>query len=94
MRLKLAQVHPVSIDNGLQSGAAVKALYLSARGVTTDTGSIPECHGQAVIGSPIGMLGTSKTIPRAGHTSKLSNRGRRALVREVTKNPMFTLTEL
>ena len=26
--------------------------------------------------------------------AKLSNRGRRALVREVTKNPMVTLTEL
>jgi hypothetical protein len=25
---------------------------------------------------------------------KMSNRGRRALVREVTKNPMVTLTEL
>ena len=33
-------------------------------------------------------------IPRAGFPAKLSNRGRRALVREVTKNPMFTLTEL
>ena len=37
-------------------------------------------------------FGTTKT-PRAGRPAKLSNRGRRALVREVTKNPMFTLTE-
>ena len=37
---------------------------------------------------------TTKTLPRAGHLAKLSNRGRRALVREVTKNPMVTLTEL
>jgi hypothetical protein len=29
-----------------------------------------------------------------GHPAKLSNRGRRDLVREVTKNPMVTLTEL
>ena len=36
---------------------------------------------------------TTKTLPRAGHPAKLSNRGRRALVREVTKNS-FTLTEL
>ena len=40
------------------------------------------------------MFGITKTLPRAGHLAKLSNRGRRALVREVTKNPMVTLTEL
>ena len=38
-------------------------------------------------------FGTTKTLPRAGCTAKLSNRGRRASVREVTKNPMVTLTE-
>ena len=37
---------------------------------------------------------TTKTLPRAGYPTKLSNQGRRALVREVTKNPMVTLTEL
>ena len=37
---------------------------------------------------------TPKTLPRTGHAAKLSNWGRRALVREVTKNPMVTLTEL
>ncbi|KAG2468235.1 TCB1 transposase, partial [Polypterus senegalus] len=37
---------------------------------------------------------TTWTLPRAGRPSKLSNRGRRALVREVTKNPMVTLSEL
>jgi hypothetical protein len=37
-------------------------------------------------------FGTTKTLPRAGHPAKLSNRGRR--VREVAKNPMATLTEL
>ena len=37
---------------------------------------------------------TTKTLPRAGHLAKLRNCGRRALVREVTKNPMVTLTEL
>jgi hypothetical protein len=35
-------------------------------------------------------LGNTKTLPRA----ELNNRGRRALVREVTKNPMVTLTEI
>jgi hypothetical protein len=39
-------------------------------------------------------FGTTKTLPRAGRQAKLSNQGRRALVREVTKNPMVTLTEL
>ena len=38
--------------------------------------------------------GTTKALTRAGRTTKLSNRGRRALVRVVTKNPMVTLTEL
>jgi transposase len=36
-------------------------------------------------------FGSTQTLPRAGRLSKLSNR---ALVREVTKNPMVTLTEL
>ena len=35
-------------------------------------------------------IGTTKTLPRAGRLAKLSNRGRRTLVREVTKNPMVT----
>ena len=39
-------------------------------------------------------FGTTRTLPRAGRPSKLSDRGRRALVREVTNNPMVTLTEL
>ena len=38
-------------------------------------------------------FGTTKTLPRAGHPAKLSNQGR-ALVREVTKNLIVTLTEL
>ncbi|KAG2455820.1 TCB1 transposase, partial [Polypterus senegalus] len=37
---------------------------------------------------------TTRTLPRAGRPSKLSDRGRRALFREVTKNPMVTLSEL
>ena len=39
-------------------------------------------------------FGTAKTLPRAGRLAKLSNRGRRSLVREVTKNQIVTLTEL
>ena len=35
-------------------------------------------------------FGTTKTHPRARCTAKLSNWWRRALVREVTKNPMVT----
>uniref|UniRef100_A0A8C4T8V8 Transposase n=1 Tax=Erpetoichthys calabaricus TaxID=27687 RepID=A0A8C4T8V8_ERPCA len=37
---------------------------------------------------------TTRALPRAGRPSKLSDSGRRALVREVTKNPMVTLSEL
>jgi hypothetical protein len=36
-------------------------------------------------------LGTTQTLPKAGRPA---NRGRRALFREVTKNPMVTLTDL
>jgi hypothetical protein len=39
-------------------------------------------------------FGTAKTLPRACHPAKLSNRGKRTLVREVTKNLIATLTEL
>ena len=38
-------------------------------------------------------FGTTKTLPRAGGLAKL-NIGRRALIKEVTKNPMVPLTEL
>ncbi|KAG2457851.1 TCB1 transposase, partial [Polypterus senegalus] len=37
---------------------------------------------------------TNRTLPRAGQPSKLSDWGRRALAREVTKNLMVTLSEL
>ncbi|KAG2461487.1 TCB1 transposase, partial [Polypterus senegalus] len=37
---------------------------------------------------------TTRTLPRAGRPSKLRDRGRRALFREVTKNPMVSLSEL
>ena len=39
-------------------------------------------------------FGTTKTLPKAGRLAKLSNQERRALVMEVTKNPMVTMTEL
>ncbi len=39
-------------------------------------------------------FGTSRTLHRAGYPAKLSVWGRGVLVREVTKNPMVTLTEL
>jgi hypothetical protein len=39
-------------------------------------------------------FGTTKTLPRAGRLAKLSNWGRRTLVREMTKIPMVTLTDL
>ena len=39
-------------------------------------------------------IGTTKTLSRVGCPAKLSNRARRALVREVTKNPTAALTEL
>uniref|UniRef100_A0A9J7XTK1 Transposase Tc1-like domain-containing protein n=1 Tax=Cyprinus carpio carpio TaxID=630221 RepID=A0A9J7XTK1_CYPCA len=39
-------------------------------------------------------FGTTRTLPRAGHPAKLSYRGRRALVREVKKNPKIIVAEL
>ena len=38
-------------------------------------------------------FGTTKTLHRGGHPVKLNNWGRRALVREVNKNPIVTQTE-
>ncbi len=39
-------------------------------------------------------FGTTRTLPRAGRPAKLSYRGRRAVVREVKKNPKITVAEL
>jgi len=39
-------------------------------------------------------FGMTRTLPRAGRPAKLSYRGRRALVREVKKNPKTTVAEL
>jgi hypothetical protein len=39
-------------------------------------------------------FGTIKTLPRVGCLAKLNNQEKMALVREVNKNPMVTLTEL
>jgi len=39
-------------------------------------------------------FGATRTLPRAGRPANLSDRGRRALVREVAKNLMVTLTVL
>ncbi len=39
-------------------------------------------------------FGTTRTLPRTGRPAKLSYRGRRALVREVKKNPKITVAEL
>ncbi len=39
-------------------------------------------------------FGTTRTLPRAGRPAKLSYRGRRALVREVKKNPKIIVAEL
>ena len=38
--------------------------------------------------------GMTRPLPRPGRPAKLSNRGRRALVREVKKNPKITVAEL
>lgn len=39
-------------------------------------------------------FGTTGTLPRAGHTAKLGDWARRTLVKEMTENPMDTLTDL
>ncbi|KAG2456628.1 TC1A transposase, partial [Polypterus senegalus] len=39
-------------------------------------------------------FGTTRTLPTAVHPAKLSYRGRRALVKEIKKNPKITLAEL
>ena len=37
-------------------------------------------------------FGITRTLPRVGRPAKMSDQGKRALVREVTKNPTVTLT--
>ena len=54
---------------------------------------VPQEHSGLLI-IELKKFGTTKTLPRAGRPANLSNRGRRAFVREVTKNMMVTLTEL
>jgi transposase len=39
-------------------------------------------------------FGTTETLPRAFRPSKVSDQGKRALFRKVTKNQMVTLPEL
>ncbi|KAF7649613.1 hypothetical protein LDENG_00138910 [Lucifuga dentata] len=39
------------------------------------------------------QFGTTRTLPRAECPPKMSNQGRRALAREVRKNPKLTLSE-
>ena len=40
------------------------------------------------------MFGTTRTLPRLGHLTKLSDLARRPLVREVINNPTVSLTAL
>ncbi|MGH0136474.1 UNVERIFIED_CONTAM: hypothetical protein FKN15_060879 [Acipenser sinensis] len=40
------------------------------------------------------QFGTTKTLPRSGRPSKVSSRGLRKLLREVTVRPKITLKEL
>ena len=40
------------------------------------------------------VYGTTKTLPRSGHLTKIDDQARRRLIRETTKRPMATLKEL
>ena len=51
--------------------------------------TVPKCTVASII-LKWKKFGTTKTLPRAGHPAKLSDWGRRALVRKVTNNLMFT----
>ncbi|XP_061644431.1 uncharacterized protein rab11fip5b isoform X1 [Phyllopteryx taeniolatus] len=53
----------------------------------------PGRTAQQVAAGP-GKIQITRILPRAGCLAKLSNRGRRALVREVKKNPKITVAEL
>ncbi len=54
---------------------------------------VPKCTVASII-LKWKTFGTTRTLPRAGCPAKLSYRGRRALVREVKKNPKITVAEL
>ena len=57
-------------------------------------GPTPSLESSCVIILKWKKFGTTRTLPRPGRPAKLSNRGRRALVREVKKNPKITVAEL
>jgi hypothetical protein len=55
---------------------------------------VPENTVASSIILKLNKFGTTKTLPRADPPAKLRNWGRKALVWDVTKNPMVTLTKL
>ncbi|XP_016335283.1 serine/threonine-protein kinase Nek1-like [Sinocyclocheilus anshuiensis] len=68
-----------------------------AGGVTGAASNITDTILMSTVASIIRKwkkIGTTRTLPRAGCPVNLSDRERRALVREVAKNPTVTLTEL
>ncbi len=54
---------------------------------------VPKSTGASII-LKWKTFGMTRTLSRAGRPAKLSYRGRRALVREVKKNPKITVAEL
>ena len=62
--------------------------HTSAEGYKTISGvsKVPKSTVSSII-RKWKKYGTTQTLPRAGHLTKLSNWARRTLVREVTKNP-------
>ena len=81
---------PAATEPGLEPGSLVAQLALRCSAL--DHCATREAPASIIL--KLKKFGTTNTIPRAVRPAKLSNRGRRALVREVTKNPMVTQTEL
>ena len=75
--------------------ARIVRRHRSGEGYTTISGvlEVPKSIVSSIIRNRK-EYGTTLTLPRAGRPTKLSNYARRALVMEVDKNPITTLTEL
>ncbi|XP_061603312.1 cyclic AMP-dependent transcription factor ATF-7a isoform X6 [Phyllopteryx taeniolatus] len=73
----------------------------SSSGSNSPSGYSIHCEAKMVPKSTVASIilkwktfGTNRTLPRAGRPAKQSNRGRRALVGEIKKNPKITVAEL
>ncbi|CAM4730116.1 unnamed protein product [Leuciscus chuanchicus] len=88
-----AETPPPASPSGGPEGLCWGSAVSSQCGLTLAAGWVHKSTVASII-LKWKTFGTTRTLPRAGRPAKLSYRGRRALVREVKKNPKITVAEL